>query len=136
MMKQKQGRGKFICAILAMAILWVGMYFQMMEIDSLFLCKPDGYSTAAIYRADTPVEEAYLFRTQEITNVREALIRYQQVRRAPLVRGDRLASNVLIAEILSALFSTYLVTVVAIWGKAYASNTVILQFIHRQDGEK
>ena len=135
-MKQRQGMINFICAVMAMMVWVSGVYFQMQEVDSLFLCKPDGYSTASILRVDIPSEEAYLSATQELTLVREALVRTATERIIQFVRGERLTVNVLLMQILSALFSAYLIAAFVVGGKTYISNAVILQFIHSQDGEK
>lgn len=134
-MKQRQKKIRFTCTIMAMLVLWVGMYFRMQEADSLFLCKPDGYSTAALLRIDIPSDEAYLFSEQEITVVREALVRYATAKNTSLIHGECFAFNDLIAKMLSALLFIYF-AVIAVLGEPNIGNAVILQFIHSQDGEK
>lgn len=136
-MTKKQGKqANFICVILAMMIVWVGMYLQIQEIDSLFLCRPDGYATAAMYGSEVQGEDAILRPAEELTAVRDVIVRYQSVRRVLSGRGERLCVQTLMTPLMAMLLSTYLFAMTVHLGKMNASSTVILRFIHSKDGEK
>ena len=125
-----------MCVILAIMIVWVGMYFQMQEVHSLFLCKPDGYCVAAIYDGDNVPQESVFIREQETSIIRNAILRFQPTKRMFTYQRERFVFNELITLILSVLFSAYLIATAAQGGMSYTSSAVILQFIHSKDGEK
>ena len=136
MTNTQRTKSKFICAILAVIVVWVGMYFQMQEVDSLFLCRPNGYKTAAMYRAQGQGNDIILHRAEEVTVIRDAIVRFQSVRRVLPGRGERLSVHMLIAPFMAMLLAVYLFAIAVHAGRMNASSTVILRFIHNKDGEK
>lgn len=134
-MVQKKSR-RFVSYILAIIMLFMGMYFEDIEVDSFFACAPAETSAAYLNTCDATIMNTNAC-TAEMLGVRNSSYVGQLAGRFVHGRRDvRITSDFLSADCDSQSLSNLFTTAKILQFPERDSKTVVLNYIHSIDGKK
>ncbi len=125
---------KLICIVLTVAIMISGICLNGMQANSFFSC----HKESSISAPDRLIEKGSIYRTEQLSE-REVISSIRQVRTYSRRTNSRTEQEIapvsLIADILPQIFHSITAVEERLYYETLCS-VAILNYIHKQDGEK